>query len=74
MSVAIPEASRPAKKASRRWLRVLGTLAMAALFTAGIVYMMMALAGCFEPKVKPIDLRSPASQPSRRPRTWSRSS
>ena len=69
MSVAIPEASRPAKKASRRWLRALGTLGMAALFTAGIVYMMMALAGHFEPKVKPVDYRStkPASSRSREP-------
>ena len=30
---------------------------MAVLFTAGIVYMMMALAGYFEPKVKPVAAR-----------------
>ena len=34
---------------------------MAVLFTAGIVYMMMALAGYFEPKVKPIAPRRQAS-------------
>ena len=32
---------------------------MAALFTAGIVYMMMTLAGYFEPKVKPIAPATP---------------
>ena len=33
---------------------MLGTLVMAALFTAGIFYMMLALAGRFEPKVKSV--------------------
>ena len=74
MSVAIPEAPRPAKKASRRWLRVLGTLGMAALFTAGIVYMMMALAGRFEPKVKPIAADSGEASRVPQPRARSRSS
>lgn len=36
-----------------RWLSVLLRLALAAGFTAGIVYLMTALAGRFEPKVKP---------------------
>ena len=48
---------RAEEKSSRRWLRAIGTLVMAALFTAGIVYMMMTLAGYFEPKVKPVAAR-----------------
>jgi membrane fusion protein (multidrug efflux system) len=60
MSRADLEAPRPARWISRRWQRAIGTLGMAALFTAGIVYMMMALAGYFEPKVKPISTETRA--------------
>ena len=44
-------------KKPRRWLSFLGSLTLAAIFTAGIIYMMMTLAGYFEPKVKPGDSR-----------------
>ena len=60
MSSSIAAAPGPGTKSSRRWLRAIGTLAMAALFTGGIVYMMMTLTGYFEPKVKPISAAAPA--------------
>lgn len=44
-----PGATKPA----RGWPRVLGMLLLTGLFTAGIVFMMLTLAGRFEPKVKP---------------------
>jgi membrane fusion protein (multidrug efflux system) len=53
MTTASPEASVPRMATGRGWLRAFVTLGMAALFTAGITYLMMTLAGYFEPKVKP---------------------
>ncbi len=53
MTTAISVPAGQGTRRSRRWLRAIGTLGMAALFTAGITYMMMALAGRFETKVKP---------------------
>ncbi len=54
MTIAISNDVTPTARPSRRWLRTLGTVGLAALFTLGIAYMMMALAGRFEPKVKPV--------------------
>lgn len=51
------------KKGAGRWLKTAGTLVLAAAFTAGIVYLMMALAGSFEPKVKTAPAAK-AEQPS----------
>ena len=59
MTAATSEIPRPATRASRRWLRGIGTLGLAALFTAGIVLMMMALAGYFDRKVKPSPVETP---------------
>ena len=59
MTATVSEAARPAAKASRRWLRFLGTLGVAVAFTGGIVYMMMALAGYFAPKVKSVSAERP---------------
>ena len=53
MTTAISGTSGAGTKSSRRWLQAIGTLGIATVFTAGIAYMMMALAGYFEPKVKP---------------------
>lgn len=58
MTAAISESPHP-RKSSRRWLRVTGTLVMALLFTAGIFYMMLTLAGHFEPKVQPVPPPTP---------------
>ena len=45
--------TRPAPtRRGRGWLRGAGLLLLTALFTAGIAWMMLALAGHFEPKVK----------------------
>lgn len=51
MTTSTTAVSGPSK-ARRGWRRTAGTLALAAIFTAGIVYLMMALAGSFEPKMK----------------------
>jgi RND family efflux transporter MFP subunit len=61
MATAVSEPSG-SRKSSHRWMRVIGTLVMTALFTAGIFYLMMALAGRFEPKVKPVS-HSPSGGP-----------
>jgi RND family efflux transporter MFP subunit len=53
MTTTISGASGSATRGRHGWLRAVGTMAMAVLFTAGIVYMMMALAGYFHPKAKP---------------------
>ena len=53
MTTAISAPLAEGTSPSRRWVRVSGTLALAVLFTGGIVTMMMALAGRFVPKVKP---------------------
>ena len=63
MTSAVSDNVTPATKPSRWWLRLLGTVGLAALFTLGIIYMMMALAGRFEPKVKP---GSPREQDEKR--------
>ena len=60
MSAAKSAATKSATKASRGWLRIIGTLGLAAFFTAGVVYMMMALAGHFDPKVNPMTAARPA--------------
>ena len=53
MTTAISDSSRPSRP-SGGWLRFLGTLVMAALFTVGIFYLMLMLAGRFQEKVKPV--------------------
>ncbi len=56
--------ARPHAGMSRRVGRVVVTLALLALFTAGIVALMLALAGAFQPKVKvrpsPAEAQGPA--------------
>ena len=66
MTIAISNDVTPTARPSRRWLRTLGTVGLAALFTLGIAYMMMALAGRFEPKVKPVSPRAGMRRESRR--------
>ncbi len=48
----------------RRWLRTAGALLLTVFFTAGIVALMLALAGVFEPKVKPPATAAAASAPA----------
>ncbi len=53
MTTAQSEPTAAATRYPRRSLRWLGTVFMALAFTAGIIYMMMSLAGRFVPKVQP---------------------